>query len=623
MKRVMSIVMAACLLIGILGGCKKTTIKSGESAGSGDASYSGASGQTSGDTSSGTSASDASDVTSGGATATAQGSTGGSTGGVTGGITDNITGGKKTYYTNDLGAKSSSTIVNNCYKSGYPIAKKTITFNIMIKDYSNQANYAAMKINEFIKNKMNIKINWTIVEPSDVGSRQTLAYASGNLPDIFMGMAPSSMSWQYTFAKQGLIKQMDSYINDYAPNMRQLFNVVPKLKYSVTAQDGHIYSLPMLNSDRDPFIYEGLYINKKWLSNLKLAMPTNTTQLAKVLTAFLNNDPNGNGKKDEIPLCLHYDNMAGILPACLYGPFGLAVYGGYAGYMVNDSGKIQANYLSKNYKTALTYYRMLYKRGLIDRDWLTNSAAAVKNKLNTSVATVGAFVSGAPLTLMSADRFSQYTLVPAFKDASVSKGTWSITANEFVWPEWFIMTKSCKYPEAAVRMADYFYSLEGTLTALQGPQGYNWNVRNDGSIYMTDAYYKGSNNLANLTPGYPMPNFAGPAYQTLTDVTASNLTSKENRIAAQAEKDIRAAYGSVAPKNIYPNLVDFQSDKIAGKKVQDQLVPYVQSLAQQFVSGSTDIGAFWDNYINVCKSLGCENDVYYQQVAYNRYVKAK
>lgn len=531
-------------------------------------------------------------------------------------------GDKKGYFLNDLNnTGKKATVKNNCFSTGYPIAEKTVTLDVMIKDYTNMAKYDAMKINDFFKEKMNIKINWNVVQENNVISKVTLALSSGNMPDLFLGMQPYDQIG--TYGTQGLLVDFNKYM-DYAPNLQRMFKEIPETKFAVTAENGAIYSTPMYNGDRDPFAYEGLYINKTWLNKLNLSMPTNTSAFMKVLNAFKNNDPNGNGKQDEVPLYLVGNNMAGVLPACLYGPFGIAAYGGFVGYSINDSGKVQANYITTNYKTALTYYKTLYKNGLIDSNWLNNSENTLKNALNSNTTIVGAFVSHQPLSLMDANKFSNYTLVPAFRDKSVSKPTWSITNVENIWKGWAMISSSCKYPEVAVRMVDYFYSLEGTLTSQYGPQGYNWDVKKDGTIYMKDDYYKGTYSWVELTPQYSLPHYASDVYLKLIDRTKSDLVPENTMASLKAAKDIKSTYLKVTPKNVYPNLAGYgrKSDYDGIKIPSDQLQTYVQTMAIEFVTGKSDIGAFWDNYVSVCKSLGCDQSVAIKQKAYDRYVSA-
>lgn len=520
---------------------------------------------------------------------------------------------------NNTGKKA--TLKNNCYSTGYPIADKTVTFNVMIKDYTNQANYKTMKINEFFAKKMNVKLNYSLVGQAEVKQKLLLAYTSGNLPDLMIGMAPYSIGEQWSYVKQGLLVQLDDYIKDYAPNVQRLLKQNAQAKYSITAEDGHYYSLPMLNEANREKVSQGLYINKTWLDTLKLSVPTSTNSLMKVLTAFKDNDPNGNGKKDEIPLLLQAWNSTGILPGCLYGPFGLAVYGGWGEYSIDDNGKWRSNFTTQNYKTALTYYRTLYKNGLIDPDWFANGDEDVKSKLNTKAVTVGAFVADNAYAYMDAARADNYVFVPAFRDKSVEKACWSITGVEYCWGEWFTVTKACKYPEVAVRFADYFYSLEGTLTALQGPQGFNWGVKSDGTIYMTENYYKSKYKNSDLTPGYPLPNYASKAYYNLIDKTNSKYLSQDERKSLQAEKDRVSAYIQAAPKNIYPSIVR-QSDEITNAD-SEKLVEYVREMTVKFLNGSVDINVFWDNYVSVCHSLGSEDITALNQKAYDRYLQVQ
>lgn len=53
-------------------------------------------------------------------------------------------------------------------------------------------------------------------------------------------------------------------------------------------------------------------INKSWLEKLGLEVPKTWDDLTKVLTAFKNDDPNGNGEADEIPMLINQLGTAGF-----------------------------------------------------------------------------------------------------------------------------------------------------------------------------------------------------------------------------------------------------------------------------------------------------------------------
>ena len=55
----------------------------------------------------------------------------------------------------------------------------------------------------------------------------------------------------------------------------------------------HIDFMPLQNC---------MWVNTKWLNRLGLSMPEDRESFTEMLIAFKNEDPNGNGSSDEIPL---------------------------------------------------------------------------------------------------------------------------------------------------------------------------------------------------------------------------------------------------------------------------------------------------------------------------------
>ena len=68
------------------------------------------------------------------------------------------------------------------------------------------------------------------------------------------------------------------------------------------AADGHIYTIPFINTSATGKMGFKQWINTKWLETLGMEIPTTVEEFKEVLIAFRDEDPNGNGEKDEIPL---------------------------------------------------------------------------------------------------------------------------------------------------------------------------------------------------------------------------------------------------------------------------------------------------------------------------------
>lgn len=93
------------------------------------------------------------------------------------------------------------------------------------------------------------------------------------------------------------------------------------MKSSITAPDGNIYALPQINECYHCDNALKLWINKAWLDKLGLQLPTTTEEFYQVMKAFKEQDPNGNGKNDELPLTGSDEMWAGNVSAFLMNAF--------------------------------------------------------------------------------------------------------------------------------------------------------------------------------------------------------------------------------------------------------------------------------------------------------------
>ncbi|KOS00928.1 ABC transporter substrate-binding protein, partial [Paenibacillus polymyxa] len=138
----------------------------------------------------------------------------------------------------------------------------------------------------------------------------------------------------------------------------------------ITAQDGHIYAFPWieeLGSEKESIhsVNDMPWINVEWLKKLGLKMPKTTEDLKKVLLAFKNGDPNGNGQADEIPLSFILNNGNEDLNF-LFGSFGLGDNGDHT--VVTNEGKVVFTADKDGYKEGIKYLNELYKLNLIDEE---------------------------------------------------------------------------------------------------------------------------------------------------------------------------------------------------------------------------------------------------------------
>jgi len=229
----------------------------------------------------------------------------------------------------------------------------------------------------------NVHIDWTNYTNDQFAEKKNLDIASGDLPDAIFDAGMSDYDL-LRYGKQGVIVPLEDTINKYMPNLKKILDSRPDYKKIITAPDGHIYSLPWIEElgtgkEAIQALDDIPWINKKWLDELGLKMPTTTDELEKVLIAFKDMKPAG--KTDVIPMSFRV-NGGGEDCSMLLGSFGLG--DNYDHYVITEDGKVVYTLAQDGYKTGIQWLNKLQKQGLIDKEAFTQdyNTYAAKGKNN-------------------------------------------------------------------------------------------------------------------------------------------------------------------------------------------------------------------------------------------------
>ncbi|MCM8711845.1 ABC transporter substrate-binding protein [Clostridium sp. SYSU_GA19001] len=232
----------------------------------------------------------------------------------------------------------------------------------------------------------NLHINWINFTHDQFGEKKNLLLASGDLPDAFFNGGFSDYDL-LKYAKDGVIIPVEELVEKYMPNLKAIYDKHPEYKAFATAPDGHMYSFPWIEElgsgkERIQSISDMAFINIEWLNKLGLEMPTTIEEFEKVLIAFRDQDPNGNGKKDEIPLSFIVNN-GNEGPQYLFGAFGLGDNWDHT--VVTNDKKVVYTRADEGYKEAMKWMYSLNQKGLIDpeaftQDWATFVAKGKDNR---------------------------------------------------------------------------------------------------------------------------------------------------------------------------------------------------------------------------------------------------
>ncbi|MDO4191761.1 MAG: extracellular solute-binding protein [Erysipelotrichaceae bacterium] len=232
-----------------------------------------------------------------------------------------------------------------------------------------------------LEEKTNVHVNWKTIQSDQWGDKIQLEMSNvKTLPD-FVFNAGFSDTDLLKYAKQGVILNLEEYIDKYMPNLQKVFEQAPEYRAMCTDADGHIWALPWIEQlgyektaiqtiDNMPFI------NKNWLDFLGLEMPTTVDEFEQVLIAFRDNAADlkkeFNIDGDIIPMSFIM-NDGGQDPMSLVNGFGEGIGDPDKGrhIAVTDDKKVVCTATQEGFKKGLAYLHKLYEEKLIDPEAFT------------------------------------------------------------------------------------------------------------------------------------------------------------------------------------------------------------------------------------------------------------
>lgn len=515
----------------------------------------------------------------------------------------------------------------------FPIVKEKITLKILLVQTTGVSDYEDNEFTKWLEEKTNIDLQFDVAPMDRAGYREklSLVLASGSLPDIIMNFG-LPLDEQQTLADQGLIIPMDDLIEKYGDEFKKVMEMYPQTKDTFSLADGKMYSLPHINDCFHCQLSQKAWIYKPWLDKLGLEVPTTTDELEKVLIAFKNQDPNGNGVADEIPWSgAQVGSWQAQLDSFIMNAFVYNSRVGTVPHMFVEDGVIKMAYAEPGWKEGIIYLNKLYQQGLIDPEVFTNDMTKHKGLGEyPEVAIMGFTQAGWPGMFIdwntgASTRWQEYVPVAPLKGPSGLQQM-PQTPYGFGGTGAFIITKDCKYPEAAFRLADLMYSYEATMRSVYGRPGIEWEEADPNAESITGEGTPRYNILVawseqeqKITWQQAAPTFRSTQFRL--EWQQYNPADPLERLLYQWSRDLYAPYGK--PEKEVPPLV-FTSEQ---SKKLGTLSAALETFADQkfaaFVTGQEDINTGWDQYLADLKTNGLDEFLAIYQSAYDAKFKNK
>lgn len=465
-----------------------------------------------------------------------------------------------------------------------------------------------LPIYQQIAEKTNVEIDWEYYR-TDWDSKKSLILAGGDLPDFFF--ANGTITLNDILLNIDYFMPLEDLIAEHAPNIQRFLDTYPSAKAATTFPDGHMYALPHYQPNRPTFM-GSMYINLQWLENLNLEMPTTIDELTEVVRHFVNDDPNGNGKKDEIGFEWSGLDSGNFGPVPFMGAFG--VYGEGFGLCVNDDGTITYNPASEGFKDFITWLASLNAEGLLDAEMLTQDFSQFKAKTRLSENEVVGVSTTWGLDQINNPNYG--ILLPMVGP----KGYQSIRGDSAGLKHGndccLSITNDCVDPVAVIKWADQFYSDEYGLQAYYGAYDTCLKTHEDGSITRicpedtNVSDWTWTNGMNDRFVGWVSPEMESK--MRFDDYWTLNGLSK-------ADFDVAyMPYGDESHN--YPLLILTPEDADEVSSINTDLKSIWQTFTARWITEG-GIEEQWDSYLTELERAGLSRYLEIYQTAYDNYVK--
>lgn len=531
----------------------------------------------------------------------------------------------------------------------WPLVQDGETVKISVVTIRN-ATYQTTDVNEkwfwkYLEKNSGIDFEITEILSTAKEERMNLLFASGDLPDILMGLGLTTSQLVTYGSVDRMLLDFTPYITeDIMPNLYAWMEAYPTSKAYCTAPDGAIYTLPGYTNVLRTFGNSPrFFINEQALKAVGKEMPKTLDEFTEAMYAVKAANPEttpiGGGQDVNHPG--HYilnalgyllkdetDSGIGLAPAIYQGEAVLPVY-------------------TEGFKEYLEIMHQYYADGIIPEDFFTLDATTLNARTEEgTMVTYGSF----PYTVSSdLAFFQQWAAAYPLTSANNPNPQW-LAYNPFLIGG-VAVAADAENPELICRFLDFFYSDKGGLSLWDGPVA-------------------GTEDTLGIVGGYHFVN--GATNRTFVDVengkysTGSHLVwdqhggmsgafgnrSHDLNLVNEGVKDLSAmlqyvggrevtetVYSlekgdgharqssmlNVAPYEVegFPAVVYYsEDDTLAMTDLLAVLQPYVESEVAKFIVGNRSLDEF-DAFQEELEKMGIEEYQGYFQDAYAAFLANK
>ncbi len=459
----------------------------------------------------------------------------------------------------------------------------------------------------------NVNIDWQHPATGTDGNEQlNLMIASNDLPDVVFWNWNGMPGKITKYIDDGNVIPLNDYM-EYAPDYQARLDEYPDVAKVVPLDDGTIPAFYQLDPDPRRTTYAGLMIRTDWLDALNLEVPETMDDWHTVLTAFKNDDPNGNGQQDEIP----WSEAKGSNLSAFTAAFGI-----YADMYINpETGMVDYGpYNSEAYKEFLTTMNQWYNEGLIDAEFPANDSKILTANMTSGIsgATFG-YVNGGigNYTRAAIVNDPDYEIMGIPSPVGDDGVNYMVKNDHLMKIGWgATISNGAENVERIVSLLNYGYSEEGNLLLNYGIEGESYEMI-DGEPQFMDFIINPEEE--DKTRAVMASMYASPINGFAKVMNFDAQAAVQYEIETQ-EPSIENWLDGDSSLMLHPNMTLTSEESEEYSLIFSEVKTYVDEMTQKFITGDVSLDEY-ENYISAIENMNVERMIEIYQVAYDRFLE--
>ena len=515
--------------------------------------------------------------------------------------------------------------------------KKTVT--IGIKADANTEDYETNEFTKYIEEKTGIDLEFVMFSSDMEEAKQQFALmvaAGEKLPDMLYGFQTDS-AWGFDYGEQGYFIDLTDYFENSTHFWKEFWESgclsdVDKKEYMSLITDpvtNEKYCFPtqsVPSAISTDMLNPVWLINQQWLDKLGLAYPTTVDELHDVLTHFLNDDPNGNGQKDEIPFFTtenpwHGGGLQSIINAYIYCQ---------DEYTFNvEDGKVYVPYDQDEYRQALITLNQWYKEGLISpMSFSIQEYAELSSLFNVADGETAIIGSSSGHTTLYTEKdnwiLQQYVGMTPLKGETERGGFASLYGTTYYFSNY--ITCDAEDPELVFKLMDFFSEEGAFMFSRYGREGIDWEYCDPNAGLTNAAGLPAVVTIIDSSPYSTQNNINWHSVQGCCQryrwmptsfVDTGSWANLRTKLTAEA---VKATLEVPQPAEYIMNMSFSNEDQEIVTEYKAQFMDYVKEARAQFVTGVLDPNddSAWETYKAALENLGMSKLIQCAQNSYDR-----